>query len=203
MLRSRSYGVDHVAADDRALEEVDVLERVDQARGIVEVGKRRIAVVAGQRVDHVHGRTRGAEVDPLAPGLEVVLGKLAAEREAAGGAGDDVLDQGARQDQPAVLVHPAAGSRDQLDRGRDRLAEPDLLQHVEHGAVDPGEIGLGQRPVAAALEPRADRALGLGLRCRPQRLARDPPAAPARLERGLTTHLPVPMGRLPRAEPWP
>ena len=111
-----------------------------------------------------------------------MLRELAAEREAPGRPRDHVLDQGARQDQAAVLVHPAAGRGDQLDRGRDRLAEPDLLQNVERGAVDPGEVGLCQRPVAAALEARADRALRLGLGCRAQRLARHPPAAPARLE---------------------
>ncbi len=118
----------------------------------------------------------------LPQGSRSCFGVLAAEREAAGRPCDHVLDQGARQDQTAVLVHPAAGRRDQLDRRRDRLAEPDLLEHVEHRAVDPRQIRLGQRPVAPALEARADRALGLGLRCRPQRLARDPPAAPAGLE---------------------
>ena len=91
------HGADHVARHQRALVEVDVVERVDDARGVVEVLQQQFAVLAGLEVDHVHGSAGRAVVDLAAPGLEVVAGVLAAKREAAGCTGDDVLDQRPRE----------------------------------------------------------------------------------------------------------
>ena len=125
------HGADHVARHEAALEEVDVVERVDDPRGVVEVLQQRLAIVAGLEVDHVHGGAGGAEMHLAAPRLEVVARVLAAEREAAGGAGDDVLDQRPREAQAAVLVDEGAARGAGLDAGGQRLRHADPLQHVE------------------------------------------------------------------------
>jgi len=65
--------VDHVARDDRALEEVHVVECVDEACKVVEVEQRGVAVVVVFDVDHVHRRTGGAEVYAAAAEVEIVL----------------------------------------------------------------------------------------------------------------------------------
>jgi hypothetical protein len=56
--------VGHVAADHRALEEVDVLEVLGEPRGVVEIARRGFAVVAADRVDDMDRRARGAEMHP-------------------------------------------------------------------------------------------------------------------------------------------
>ena len=55
------------------------------------------------------GRAGRAEIDPLAPGLQVVLRVLAVQREAPRGLGERVLDQRAREDQAALVVDDGAG----------------------------------------------------------------------------------------------
>ena len=136
--------VGEIAGHDRALEEVDVVEAVDQAGDVVEVGERRLAIVAVCGLDHVHRRTRGAEMDLRVPGLEVVPRIGAMEHEAPPRPRQDVLDQGARQAQPAVAAEHRAGRGHQLDAGGDRIGEADLLQHVERRAVDPLHLGVAQ-----------------------------------------------------------
>ena len=56
---------------------------------------------------------------------------------------------------------------------RDRLADPDLREHVERGGVDALDVGHGERPVRAAGVARARPPPGLP----------PPRAAPARVPR--------------------
>ena len=79
----------------------------------------------------------GAEVDLAVPGLEVVLRIGAVQHEAAAGARDHVLDQRARQAQPAVVAErsPPAAVISSMQDGI-AIGEADLLEHVERGAVD-------------------------------------------------------------------
>src|SRR5450631_4124609 len=64
---------DQLAANDWPLVEVDMLESIDHACDVVQILRRGITVGAGPRIDHVHSRTRCAEIDARTPGLHVVL----------------------------------------------------------------------------------------------------------------------------------
>ena len=66
------HGADHVARDQGALEEVDVIQRVHDPGRIIEVLQQRFAIGAGLEVDHVHRGPGGAEMDLAAPGLQIV-----------------------------------------------------------------------------------------------------------------------------------
>jgi hypothetical protein len=79
--------------------------------------------------------------------------------EAPGGARDGVLDQGAREPEPSVATEQTAGLGHQVDAGRDRIRQPDLLQDVERRTVDALDLGCGERPVAAARQAGPDRHL--------------------------------------------
>ena len=56
--------VDHVAADHRPLEEVDVVEVMGEPRGVMEIPGGGVAIIAGQRVDDMDGGARRAEMHP-------------------------------------------------------------------------------------------------------------------------------------------
>ena len=97
-------GIGDVAADDGALEEMDMLHLVDDAGDVVDVLHRRFPIGAGDGIDDVHRRPGGAEIDALAPGLQVVLRILAVQRETPRGLGERVLHQRAREEQAALVV---------------------------------------------------------------------------------------------------
>src|SRR5690606_3445906 len=73
-------------------------------------------------------------------------------------AGDGVLDQGAGEDDAAVAAENRPGAGQDLDAGRDGVGHADLFEGVECGAVDPCQVGLGERLVAAAArQPGSNR----------------------------------------------
>ena len=101
--------VGNVAADDRALEEVDVVEVMGEPGGVEEVSGRGFPVGSRDRIDDVHGRARGAEMDAARGELEVESRIAPVKRDAAGGFGQHVLDQRPRETQPAVVAEDGAG----------------------------------------------------------------------------------------------
>ena len=151
-----------LAAHDRALKEMKVLERVDHARDVVQILGRRVAVDAGRRIDDVHGSACGAEIDPRSPWLHVVLRILAVQHEVPRSPGHGVLDQRARKNQPpgGVELRPRLGHV--LDAAGSRVGEPNVFQHVERSMMDSKHVGVGQRLVQAARHARADRAQVVG-----------------------------------------
>ncbi len=127
--------VGDVARHDRALEEMDVLHDVDDAADVEQVLDRRFAV-AGARIDHVDRRAGRAEVRALAPGLEVVARVLAMQHEMPAGLGQRVLDQRRREQQAAIPVLHAAGTREDLDTGFRCIGQADFGQQAQRRAMD-------------------------------------------------------------------
>ncbi len=152
LLRAGHAGIDgidveivprhHVARRDRPLEVMDVVAEVDDAGSVVEVGQHRLAVAARFGLDDVHRRSRRAEIDLFAPGLHVVLGIAAIEREVPRAIGQHILDEPARNAQASLGVHETAASRHELDAGGDRLAKSHRFQKVESRGMDALELPL-------------------------------------------------------------
>src|SRR5690606_11551436 len=114
------------------------------------------------------------------PRLHVVARILTGQDEMARRLGDRVLDQRAREDQPALVGQLRSDSRAGFDAGRDRIGEPDILQHVERGMMDFDNVGFAERLELAAFEARPHRLYGIRHWRRPQR-ASCFPATPASL----------------------
>ena len=81
---------------------MQMLQRIDNPRDVVQVLGGRIPVDTGLGVDDVHGGARRAEVDAGAPRLHVMFGVLAMQHEMSRRARNRILDQGARKDQPSL-----------------------------------------------------------------------------------------------------
>ena len=157
-----------------------MLQGVDEAGDVVEVAQVGLPVLAGARVDHVHRGAGGAEVHLVPRKLHVVPRVLPVEHDVAGRARHRVLDQGPGEEEPAVGAELPAGRGDRLDAARDGLGEPDPLQHVEGGGVDPLHLRLVEGPVPAARHAGAHRLLVFAKRrgpelvpCRPCRPCAD------------------------------
>jgi hypothetical protein len=170
--------LDHVPGHHGALKEMDVVQLVDQARQVVEIGHGRLPVGPGLDVDNVDRRARGAEMDLLAPGLQVVARIEAVEHETPRGLGQGVLDQGPGKQQAAVVVEPPAGGGHQLDAGGYGVGQSDLLQSIQRRLVDALHLGIGQGSVAAPIHARLDRPFLGRDRSRAQLPTRRPATAP-------------------------
>jgi hypothetical protein len=157
---------------------MDIIHAVDQARRVVKVGELGLAIRAGLQVDDVNGGAGGAEIDLLAPGLHVVLGVLAVHHEVAPGLGQGVLHQTTRDQESALVGQGRTRIGEQLDAGGNGVAEADLLQHVEGGAMDALDLGVAERLVIAAFHAGLDRAFLLRNGCRAQLAPGVAPAAP-------------------------
>ena len=144
---------------------------VDDARGVIKIDQQRLAIAAGFRLDDEHGGTGGAEIDLVARRLHVVLGVAPVQDEIPGATGQRVLDQAARNAQPALGIHEAAARRHRFDAGRDRLAKPDGFQKLEGSFVDAPHVVVGERLVLAADHAWTDCCIGHGNGAGPQGLA--------------------------------
>src|SRR4029077_10873397 len=102
-------------------------------------------------------------MDPSAADIHVMDRVTRLEDEIAPGPGDDVFHQSAREAQPAMLVDTAAMGECQLPHHGRGIANPDLLEHVELGLMDAGDIVVRERLVAAPADAGADGAAGAGL----------------------------------------
>ena len=166
-LGARRDGVDRVDVELEVVGEVrghhaagepaDVLQAVGQPREVVEVGQGRGAVFTGADIQGAHRRPAGAVVDLAASDLDVVLGIAAVQHEVPPGPGDHILDEGGGEREPALLRQAATLGQRLIDHHLRHLAHADGLEDLQGRAVDLGHLGLGERPVAAALEARPDR----------------------------------------------
>ena len=171
-------GIGDVAPDHRPVEEMHILQDIDQPGEVIEIGDGGRAIAAGLEIRHQHGNAAGAVMDAGPADIHVMDGIARMQREIAPGPGDDVFHQSARKAEPALLVDLAAMGERQLPHHGRRIAEPDLLQHVEHGLVDAGDVRLRERLVAAAADAGAHGPAGAGLPAlQPPRLA--PAATPS------------------------
>ncbi len=141
---------------------MDIVEPVGDPRRIVQVLHRRLAIVAAQGIDHVHGGTGGAVVDTGAREEKVVLRITAKKRDIAARDGQHILDQRPRKPDASVIAQNSARAGQDLDtRGR-CIGKTDLFQCPERGLVNPQHLRVGQRLERAAGHPRADRTFGIG-----------------------------------------
>ena len=141
-----------------------MLEGVDEAGDVVEVGQGRLAVLAGAGIDDVHRGPRGAEVH-LVPGeLQIVARVLPVKHDVAGGVRHRVLDQCTREEESTFGAELPPGRGDRFDAARNGLGQTDVFQHVEHGGVDPLHAALVEGPEPAADHAGAHRLLFLAKR---------------------------------------
>ena len=129
---------------------MDVVELVDQAREVVEIGERRRSVGARFDIEHPHRHARGAEVRAGIRDVQVVLRISTVQREVATRSGDDVLDERTRKAESIVLVHPAALRECELAKGRKRISHTDVFEHVQSALVDPLDVVVRERPIGAS-----------------------------------------------------
>ena len=191
-----------VTADDRTLEEVDVLERVDETGDVVEVRHGRLPVLASPGVHHVHRGARGPEVHPVPGKLEVVPGILPVEHDIASGARHRVFDESAREEEPTFGAQLPAGRRNRLDTARDGLGQSDLLEHIERRGVNPLDPVRIEGLVPAAGQTGAHRAFIFAKRSGPE-LGVSPPCRPcvARLLPTRSSRLPPLRGHASSSRP--
>ena len=70
---SMSEIVRHIAADHGALEEMDIVEMMHELGGVQQILGGGFAVFALFHIDHMHGGTGGAEMDPGAGQFQIML----------------------------------------------------------------------------------------------------------------------------------
>ena len=119
---------DHVARHHRALVEVDMLAAIDDAPGIIEVDQQRLAIGAGGRLDNMDGGTGSAEMDLVAPWLEIVLRVSPAQLEHAW---RRLRSCPRRARGGCAAVHPRqprSPRRHGLDAGGDGIGEADRFE---------------------------------------------------------------------------
>ena len=165
-----------------------MLEGVDEAGDVVEVGQGGLAVLAGAGIDDVHRGPRGAEVH-LVPGeFQIVTRVLPVKHDVAGGVRHRVLDQCTREEESTFGAELPPGRGDRFDAARNGLGQPDVFQHVERGGVDPLHSTLVEGPEPAADHAGAHRLLFLAKRSGPElvpcRPAAHAPTADCRLAHG-------------------
>ncbi len=163
--------VGDVAADHRALDEMDIVEPVGDAGGVEKILHRGIAVAAGCDIDQRHRRTSGAVMDRSTAKREIMGLVAAVEGKRFGRQRQHVLDQRAGKTQAAILAQLGPGRCHDLNARARRVGQADLLERVKRGGVDALHAGFAQGAVEAADEPRAHRALVAGKRCGAQGVA--------------------------------
>jgi hypothetical protein len=176
--------VDHIAADHRALVEMDVVQIVDQPRRIIQILRGGFAVVQRDRIDDMHGRPGGAVVDVGAGQMQVMLGVAGMQRDVAGGDGQHVLDQRARKADAAVIA---------LDR-------PRFGQDLRRPRAGPGKgRSVPARPArrrGSAATPASVRGLYWPPGMPGRTGARHRPRGPRALPRGPDAHRTAARGRV-------
>ena len=139
------------AAHIRALEEMNIVAMIDNARAIIKIDHCRLAVITRQRLNHIHCCTGGAVINILAPRIHVVTRVLRVKREATCGFRNCVFNKRARKFHPAIiLVDIGAGLCHVFDGGGDRVSKTDLLQHIENLVMDLLHVVLRQHLIFAA-----------------------------------------------------
>ena len=133
-------GIGQVAADDRALEEMDMFQRIDGAGAVIEVLNGAVAVSAGVGVDDADRRARRAEMHLLAPGFQVEFRILAIQDEVAPRLGDHILDHGAGEPKAPVLAKDRATRDHQIDPRLGSVSKADLFQNIERRLMDPHHL---------------------------------------------------------------
>ena len=123
-----------VTADHGALEEVDVVQVLGDPGRVVKIARGRVAVFLGEGIDHVNGRACSSVVDPVGQKFQVVFVVPAKERDIAGGPGQHVFDQRAREPETAIIaLGRARGGHRRDARGRG-LGQADGFQRVSRAA---------------------------------------------------------------------
>ena len=125
-----------LAADIGALEEMDIVAMIDDARAIIEIDNGRFTIFAGQRLNDVHSGASGAVINIFAPRIHVIARVLRIKREAAGSFGDGVFHQRTREAHATVRAHHRADLGHVFNRGGNGVGKADLLQHIEDFVVD-------------------------------------------------------------------
>ena len=142
--------VGDVAAHHRALHEMQIVELVGNARGIMQVLHATFAVGAPVHLDQMHSGTGSAVMDLGARQFQIVLWITAIQGDGAVGRCNGVFDQRTGKAQPAVVAQNGTGTGHIGDPRRGRVGKADLFQRVQNGQMDAVHRGGGQRIIGAA-----------------------------------------------------
>ena len=134
-----------VACDERAAEELDMLERVDEACRVMEVAQGRRPIGAALQVDDIGGCPARADVYPFPCQLDLSSRLPAMKLEPAWQASEGALDERPREQQATVVGDASAGVDDERNGLRRRFGEADGREDGDHRFVHSREIGRGER----------------------------------------------------------
>ena len=139
-----------VRCNDGTCEPLDIRQCIAKPGEVEQVFQGRRPIFAAFGIEHLHRRSAGGEMDTVCVCFEVVDRFLAMQDEPAGGGGDRVLDQRARQQQAPGVVGTASLRPGEIrHRGR-RVLHSDSLEQLQRREVDTFHVAVAQRPVHAA-----------------------------------------------------
>ena len=144
---------------------MDIVEPINDPRGVKKILHGAFAVVAAIDINHMHRCTGCAVMHTAARQCQVVAFITPAERNVARGLGQHVLDQSAGKAQPPVVTQDRPGFDHGLHPAWRGIGQPDHLQRVQRGMVQPLDLGIGQGLVIAAGHSRTDGAFIFGQGC--------------------------------------
>ena len=125
--------IGHVAGHQRTREKVHVLQRVHQARRVIQVAQGRLAVGAGVEVDDHRRRTTRAHMHPGTGQQQVVARVLATQHHLPWQRFQATPDQGSRKQQAARRGQRTARPRDQCDDTGRRVGQAGVGQDLQRG----------------------------------------------------------------------
>ena len=163
----------HLAADDRALIEVQMLECIDHAGDVVAHpwwSSRDRRRSSHRRCAPLRPRCRNKRASPRAPCRASGPDRAARSGAAACATVSSTKARGKISRPSGVSCAPARVMYS-MPLGV-ASASPMRLEHIERGMVNAQHIGIGQRLVAPARHPRLHRTQVIGQRRRPRRAAR-------------------------------
>jgi len=164
--------------DKRLPEHVDVLQRIGQSCGVVQVGQHRRPVFLFPVIENADGLSGSAEIHPFPTDLTIVLRVRRIGDVFPGRDSHQVLYKSAGKTQPAVVTEHATSGQGVVQDFRDRIADSNVLQDVERGVVDSPDIVVAEGLVGPA---RHARLYGLPFDTgRPQGASRFTPAGTSR-----------------------
>ena len=116
----------------------------------MEIAKGRWSVAARFQVQGLHRGAAGAEVDPVAADIEVMMCLPAEEAKPLAGTGNNVFHQLPGEAQPAQVVYAGAAFERPLHQHLGRLTHTQFIEYAQRRAMDALAVALRKWPVLPA-----------------------------------------------------
>ena len=128
--------ISYIARHHRTLKEMDIVHILDDARGIINIGQPRLAIVVRLDINDMNRRPGGAIMHPAARQQQIMLRVLTMQRDVARRLGQHVIDQRPRKAYPAIITSNGTSRRHVTNTGFRCLAEADFLQNLVDGRIN-------------------------------------------------------------------